>query len=486
MEGDENCWVDPVAVFRRVAGRTGCVFLDSALRDGNQGRWSILAIEPYQLLVSVQGESQLLNAETGAIIAEAVDPFTVINQWSKGETTATFPFSQGGALGYLGYDLAYRLEEIGNASRDELKIPEIWFGLYDHGVVFDHLERRVHIVIAADAGGGEGDEKRSRQLQFWKGQLETAAAEATAIPAVLDKGSARSNHTAETYAAMVERALEYIHAGDIFQVNLSQRFSICSREEPLAVYLRLRRDNPAPFSAWINTGSFQVLSASPERFLAVSGKAVITRPIKGTRPRGQDQVTDQQLATELWQSEKDRAELVMIVDLHRNDLGRVCEYGSVITQEIMALESYATVHHLVSTILGRLRSEAGIGDLIRAAFPAGSISGAPKVRAMQIIDELEGVRRGIYTGSIGYIGFDGRSDLNVAIRSLVMQEGKAVFQAGGGLVADSIPQEEYRETLHKARAIFAAFGQDVFKFAATINRSQGGRERNGDSDMAER
>jgi len=466
-------WAEPAAVFRQVAQEPGCVFLDSALADGKLGRWSILAVHPHQILVSRDGKTTLTRQADGVILAEALAPWPLLERWLAPATEdSPFPFSCGGALGYFGYDLAYQLEDIGAVSRDELHIPDVWLGIFDHALVFDQQEKVVHLVNTGHGAqpGADQAARQAEQRRYWEHQLEIAGmAGEGEIPPPLAVTDLRSNHSAASYGAIVERALEYIRAGDIFQVNLSQRFVVSSDEQPLAVYLRLRRDNPAPFAAWINQGDFQVLSASPERVLLVQGTEVETRPIKGTRPRSQDPHEDRRLARELWDSEKDRAELIMIVDLHRNDLGRVCDYGSVVVPETMVLESYATVHHLVSVIHGRLRSDAGIGELLRSVLPAGSISGAPKVRAMQIIDELEQVRRGVYTGSIGYIGLDGRCDFNVAIRSMVMQQGAGVFQTGGGLVADSLPEEEYRETLHKARALFAAFGQDVYAWAEKWN-----------------
>ncbi|HUS79837.1 MAG TPA: aminodeoxychorismate synthase component I, partial [Armatimonadota bacterium] len=251
----------------------------------------------------------------------------------------------------------------------------------------------------------------------------------------------------------VARALEYIAAGDIFQVNLSQRFDAPLRVPAWELYLRLRERNRAPFAAYLDFGDVQVASASPERFLRVSGTHVQTRPIKGTRPRGGTEAEDARLAQELLASVKDRAELTMIVDLERNDLGRVCRFGSVRVPELCALESYPTVHHLVATVTGELREDGSHVDLLRASLPGGSITGAPKVRAMEIIDELEPTRRGVYTGCIGYLGFDGETDLNIAIRTFTISGGRAWWQVGGGIVADSTPEGEYQETLDKGAAL---------------------------------
>ena len=270
-----------------------------------------------------------------------------------------------------------------------------------------------------------------------------------------------SNFSREHYLASVARAKEYIAAGDIYQVNLSQRLSAPLATTPFDLYRRLTRENAAPFAAYFDTPDATVVSCSPERFLQVRGGTVETRPIKGTRPRGATPEEDARLAQELLASEKDRAENVMIVDLERNDLGRVCEFGSVHVPELFALESYATVHHLVSTVKGRLRPGSNALDCLRSCFPGGSITGAPKVRSMEIIEEIEPTRRGVYTGAIGYLCFSGDMDVNIVIRTLVIKDGTAHFQVGGGIVADSQPEAEYEETLDKARALARALAAEA-------------------------
>jgi para-aminobenzoate synthetase component 1 len=263
----------------------------------------------------------------------------------------------------------------------------------------------------------------------------------------------RAGFSREEYIAAVEKARQYIIDGDIFEVNLSQRFETDLCTTPYELYKRLRRLNPAPFACYLGFDDVIVASASPERFLRLREGCVETRPIKGTRPRGKNTKKDQKLADELISSLKDQAENIMIVDLERNDLGRICQYGSVKVTELAILEVYPTVFHLTSTVIGRLEEGRGIVDLLRATFPGGSITGAPKVRAMEIIDELEPTRRSIYTGSIGYFGFDGNLDLNITIRTFIIKGGKAYFQVGGAVVYDSNPEDEYQETLHKAKAM---------------------------------
>jgi para-aminobenzoate synthetase component 1 len=266
----------------------------------------------------------------------------------------------------------------------------------------------------------------------------------------------KSNFTPEEYIKAVDRVREYIAAGDVFQVNLSQRFEADLKIPPYELYKRLRMVNPAPFASYLNFQGVTIVSASPERFLKVQGDLVETRPIKGTRPRGKDPVEDERLAQELTHSTKDRAENVMIVDLERNDLGRVCRYGTVKVAELAILETFPTVFHLTSTVLGRLRRGKGNIDLLKATFPGGSITGAPKVRAMEIIDELEPTKRSVYTGSIGYLSFNGNLDINIVIRTFLIKEGKAYFQVGGGIIYDSDSEAEYMETLDKARALIRA------------------------------
>jgi len=277
----------------------------------------------------------------------------------------------------------------------------------------------------------------------------------------------KSNFAREDYIQTVLKAKEYIAAGDIYQVNISQRFSAKISDPSFELYKRLRVLNPAPFAAYLDFGGVVVISSSPERFLRISDRSVETRPIKGTRPRGKDELEDERLKHELLKSTKDKAELIMIVDLERNDLGRVCEYGTVSVPEIITIETYATVFHLVSTITGRLKEDKDHIDCIKACFPGGSITGAPKIRSMEIIDELEPTQRKIYTGSIGYIGFNRQTDLNIVIRTMLYCDGTVHFQVGGGIVADSDPALEYEETLHKGKALIEAIRQGSEELSIT-------------------
>jgi para-aminobenzoate synthetase component 1 len=359
------------------------------------------------------------------------------------------PFT-GGAIGCWGYDLRYRLERLPCHAPDDPQLPDAWIGIYPTLYVFDHYDQRGYLVHAPapgeSSGAGEGCLEKLRELLGTAEEGDPPAADPPAVPV-------RSSFTRAEYLCAVERVKEYIAAGDIYQANLSQRFAAPLAMPPAALYQRLRAASPAPFAAYLDAGRFQVLSSSPERLLRVRGGIVETRPIKGTRPRGRTPEEDARLAAELGVSAKDRAELVMIVDLERNDLGRVCEFGSVRVRRLLELETHPTVHHLVATVEGRLRPGLTALEALRACFPGGSITGAPKIRAMEIIEELEPVHRGFYTGAIGYAGFDGSGEWNVAIRIMVAAGGQVTFSAGGGIVADSVPELEYEETLHKRRAI---------------------------------
>jgi para-aminobenzoate synthetase component 1 len=346
-------------------------------------------------------------------------------------------------------------------SRSVDGMPDMAFGFYDVAVVCDNLEKKVWLT----ACGGSKDECR-RLLGGLKVRLGRK-------PAVdvrpIGELSIVSNFTRDGYMDAVRGVKAYIHEGDVYQVNLSQRFSARVELDAWGLYKRLRTVNPAPFSAYLGFGGWNVMCSSPERFLKVGGGIVETKPIKGTRPRSADGEADRRLGSELLASGKDKAEHVMIVDLERNDLGKVCEYGSVAVSEFEMLESYPTVHHMVSTVRGRLRDGVGLVDCIRACFPGGSITGAPKVRAMEIINELEPDGRGLYTGSIGYLGFDGRMDLNIVIRTMFYCGGTLSFNVGGGIVADSDPDGEYDETIDKARALFESLGVESHHMKICVN-----------------
>jgi len=460
---------EPGELFLRLAAAApggdgaGVSFLDSSLPHERLGRFSILAWRPAETL-SCRGRRGLLVSAAGTVELEG-DPFDLLRERLRARRRAA-PAGGGrfttGAIGYLAYDLGRFIERLPARLPDEAGLPELHFAFHDAALVYDHRARRWTAWAADSREGRVSAEENLERLLHEAAAAASAAAAAAAAPAPEAHPGARlaeRHFPREEYERAVARAVEYITAGDIFQVNLAQRFSARWRAGAVRLYAALRRTNPAPFAAFLGLGEGRaVLSSSPERFLHLDERSrlVEPRPIKGTRPRGATPEEDARLARELLASAKDLAELTMIVDLERNDLGRVGEYGSVRVVERAALESYARVHHLVATVTGKLRSECDETDLLRAAFPGGSVTGAPKVRAMEIIEELERCRRSVYTGAIGYVADDGAVDLNVAIRTMIHLPGRVSYQVGGGIVADSDPAAEYQETLDKGRALAEA------------------------------
>jgi para-aminobenzoate synthetase component 1 len=472
-------------LFELVKDRPYSFFLDSGMDPKRLGRYSFLGSEPFLVMTSRGSEVTLLRGQEHEV--QCGNPFDTMGKlleaYELDHCPAPVPFL-GGAVGYFGYDLCQFIECLPSTAIDDLGLPESYFAFYDTIMAFDHLEGRVYLVATGFPELEEGQRlSRARmKLEEMKGwlcsnhsvvavsrSLEQSQEEAKqsrdkdclATTAPLDGAQKeeiklKSNFAPEEYIEAVSRVREYIAAGDVFQVNLSQRLEADLKVSPYELYKRLRAVNPAPFAGYLNLPGVTIVSASPERFLKVQSDLVETRPVKGTRPRGGDCAEDERLAYELTHSSKDRAENVMIVDLERNDLGRVCHYGTVKVTELAILETFPTVFHLTSTVTGRLRRGRTNVDLLKAAFPGGSITGAPKVRAMEIIDELEPTRRSVYTGSIGYLGFNEDMDINIVIRTFLIKEGKAYFQVGGGIIYDSDPEAEYVETLDKARALIRA------------------------------
>ena len=371
------------------------------------------------------------------------------------------PFT-GGAVGFFSYELCTQLEKLPRAKPDDLpEIPASEFAFYDAFIAHEHATARTWLV-ANPVASTPAFTLLARLRESLTSPPPPLSTPKPTCHLISDKlllptpHQPTANFDFTSYAAAIARIKSYIAAGDVYQVNLTQRFSTPLPCAPYDLYLRLRQRSPAPFAAYLAFGPVQLISSSPERFLTLRDRRVETRPIKGTRPRSSDPTTDAALAAELLSSEKDRAELLMIVDLERNDLGRVCDYGTVRVDRLWQLESHPTVHHLVSTVSGQLRAGLDIIDCVRATFPGGSITGAPKIRSMEIIDELEPHRRHIYTGAIGYIGFDGNADLNIAIRTITCVNHHAYYHVGGGIVWDSDPAAEYQETLDKGRAMHEA------------------------------
>jgi para-aminobenzoate synthetase component 1 len=432
---------DGAEVFSRLAVQPWSVWLDSGPPGSRSGGWDILSCEPRRTLVT---RGSLTELGGGARLFSAEDPLTLLQRQLEPaqEAHPELPFC-GGALGWFGYDLGRRFELLPGGARDRLGLPEMMVGLYDWALLIDHRSERTWLA------GQDDRSPRARSL-LRDAALSPAPGKGGRFEV---SGAVRSNLSAEEYRDRFARVQDYIQAGDCYQVNLTQRFSIRARGDPWRAYLELRRRNPAPFSAFLNTPPVRVLCASPERFLRVREGDVETCPIKGTILRLPDPLADRLQREALAASAKDRAENLMIVDLLRNDLGRSCAVGSIRVPDLYRLESFADLHHLVSRVTGRLGRGAHALGLLRGCFPGGSVTGAPKIRAMEIIEELEGERRSVYCGSIGYIGFDGGMDTNIAIRTMIHSRDELCFWAGGGIVADSEPESEAAEVEIKVRAL---------------------------------
>lgn len=462
----------PHEFFATLAGRDHAFLLDSGRSTGGLGAYSFIGFDPFLVFRAKDGRSTLTHH--GATTDLSGHVFTELQALLRRYRTPKpgchlisaappghfalpdFPFV-GGAVGFLSYELCTQLEKVARTKPDDLPaIPDCEFAFYDALIAHEHATGRSWLVANPVAA------TPAAELLARLRTALTPSAQSNPIGYSVPKSETTDpvpNFTRATYADAIDRIKAYIASGDVYQVNLTQRFTTPLPCAPYALYQRLRQRSPAPFAAYLSFGPVQIVSSSPERFLTVRGRHVETRPIKGTRPRSADPITDACLAAELLASEKDRAELLMIVDLERNDLGRVCDFGSVRVDRLWHLESHPTVHHLVATVSGTLRPGLDVIDCVRAAFPGGSITGAPKIRAMEIIDELEPHRRHVYTGAIGYIGFDGDADLNIAIRTITCVDGRAYYHVGGGVVWDSAPAAEYQETLDKGRAMHEALTQ---------------------------
>jgi len=439
-------------------------FLDSAMASERLGRFSFLGCDPF-LVFKSKKDSVILDWQGGRTESFRRDPFIALEEllakYKTEKTGSPIPLTSG-AVGYFSYDLKGFVEDLPDTSRDDLGLADCILGFYDCLVAYDNLTG--HAYIASSGLPHSPGVKRERRRSDRMGEFKDIVKNGDRYP-VFNGAAAEnrvsvpnSNFSKSDYMATITRAKEYIRKGDIYQVNLSQRFEASPGAEALAIYLKLREVSPAPFASYLDFQDVKILSSSPERFLMKKSNYIETRPIKGTRPRGGDEKSDIFLERELKKSPKDNAEHIMIVDLERNDLGRICDYGSVRVTENAIVEKYANVFHLVSTVSGRLKEGVGPVEVLRAAFPGGSITGAPKIRSMEIIEELEPVKRSVYTGAIGYISFDGDMDTSIVIRTLVIKGSKAYFSVGGGIVADSDPELEYQETLDKAKGLMQALG----------------------------
>ncbi|WP_299093023.1 aminodeoxychorismate synthase, component I [uncultured Metabacillus sp.] len=428
------------------------VFLES----GRGGRYSIAGLKP---VASVKGKNHLLfiTNEWGTEVLQG-DPLDLFHSWFQKyqmETDPELPDFQGGAIGFVSYDYVRYFEKLPDFAADDLETPDLYFLLFDDIAVFDHHTSKLWLITHY---------YQEHEVESAKKKLRLLQEKWTCIPNLCQYKNRQEEATSgdpitfskEAFKKAVEDIKQYIAAGDVFQVNLSLRQHVRLENHPLEIYETLREVNPSPYMAYLHFPEFQIVSGSPELLVKKQGRAVSTRPIAGTRSRGKNEEEDRKLANELIENEKERAEHVMLVDLERNDLGRVCEYGSVHVNEFMVIEKYSHVMHIVSNVQGKLKETANYSDVIKATFPGGTITGAPKVRTMEIIEELEPTRRGIYTGSIGWIGYDGNMELNIVIRTLFAKDGYGYVQSGAGIVIDSNPDFEYKESLKKAKAMIKA------------------------------
>lgn len=455
----------PESLVTRLAGEPGVSLLRGARGEGDSRPFTLVTARPFLVFRSMGAHCRVLAAER--VYSQYGNPWRILGAWiSRYEQLdhIDLPFPLGGCLGYWGYDLKNFVEPgLPQRAVNDLELPDCQLGFYSSLVVFDHAMATTWIVATGLTADGSRHPQVARDdCRFWRHHLQsdlpsdTEGAETPPQFRHPAKGRILSNVSRARYLLMVEQAQRYIRSGDIYQVNLCQRFAARYRGSAWTLYRRLAAVSPAPYAAFLDLGQFQIASSSPELFLRLSGNSVRTRPIKGTRPRSPDGAEDTRLAYELQTSPKELAELVMITDLLRNDLGRVCEFGSIRVPELARLQRFAHVHHLVSTVEGQLRSGITHMEALASSFPGGSITGAPKVRAMQIIDELEPVTRGPYTGAMGYLGFNRESQLSILIRTALCQRGLAFFHAGAGIVADSAPEAEFEETVAKARGFFDA------------------------------
>ena len=456
----------PVSAFHRIdSGSSSCLF-ESVVGGEKVGRYSFLAADPF-LELEAYGEQVTIASASGTEVIQCEDPLEELRRRVQKVRVAALPdlppFTAG-AVGYAAYDSVRYTERLPHAPRDDRHVPDLAFAFYDRMVVFDHVSKTIVVVAMGRVDPAHGDARtaydqaRSR-IDDTVRQLASPADELRAgdIDTTGDVDVAfESNFTQKEFETAVKKCVEYIRAGDIFQVVISQRLKLPITGSPFEIYRTLRVVNPSPFMFYLRTPKTTLVGSSPEVMVRVIDGQVTVRPLAGTRRRGQNEDEDRQLAEELLDDPKERAEHVMLVDLGRNDVGRVAQFGSVELSDVMTIERYSHVMHITSNVNGQLRPDLNAFDALRACLPAGTVSGAPKVRAMEIIDELEPHRRGPYAGAVGYVDFNGNMDTCIALRTMVVQDNHAYVQAGAGIVADSVPESEYHETLNKARGLLKA------------------------------
>lgn len=451
MSYDENRWFSQ---YKKLAAQESFHVL---LESGKTGRYSIIGLNPFAKISGQRGKLSIVTHEE-TIIQEG-NIIDLFQQWMKqfyiDVPKNELPDFVGGAIGYFSYDCVRYIEKLPTIAKDDLEVPELYFLVFFDVFVFDHkLKQFWLITIDEETRESEAEERLRHYEQMWNNSHSEAE-----VQEPICKRNPNPLYEVQEESSFLEAAAKvkrYIEAGDVYQVNLSIRKSAVLTTPSIQIYEKLREINPSPYMAYFHTPDFQIASSSPELLVKVKDGKVSTRPIGGTRPRGKNKSEDERFLNELLTDEKEQAEHVMLVDIERNDIGKVCEVGTVEVNEFKVIETYSHVQHLVSNIQGKLAQEKDVFDVVKAVFPGGSITGAPKVRTMEIIEELEPFRRGIYTGSIGWIGFQGDMELNIVIRTLLAKDGIGHVQAGAGIVSDSNPKAEYEECIKKAEAILRA------------------------------
>ncbi|MCI0402407.1 MAG: anthranilate synthase component I [Acidobacteria bacterium] len=453
----------PVSAYLSLSRRQKFSFLLESVEGGEKiARYSFMGVDPYLRLRYRDGAAEIIeNEKVERRTGNLFDELRRLTHAYRPVAMAGLPPFTSGAVGYVAYDVVRLLERLPERAADDLKLPDAQFLFFSQLVAFDHARHQILLIANVFCDGRRTPRQQYDQAVAELDFLEAALTEAPRRrreprPRRAVSLDVKSNFRRPDYFGAVRRAKRYIRAGDVYQVVLSQRFQAPIQADPFSIYRALRIVNPSPYMYFLNLGELQVVGSSPEMLVKVQGRGAFYRPIAGTRPRGASEKEDRRLEHQLRNSLKERAEHVMLVDLGRNDLGRVCEYGSVKVEDLMSVERYSHVMHLVSSLRGRLRRGVDCFDALAACFPAGTVTGAPKVRAMQIIDELEPLRRGLYAGCVCYLDFSGNLDSCIAIRTLVIKDSVAYVQAGGGIVADSRPDREYLETVNKAKALLAA------------------------------
>ncbi|HEU23750.1 MAG: anthranilate synthase component I [Mesoaciditoga sp.] len=441
INGDE---ITPIGIFYSLDGKNK--FLLESAEQGRNGRYSFIGADPY-LKISCHDDEIDIYPASKKINVRILDYAKDIFRMNYDSLNLKVPFT-GGAVGYVGYDVIKQYEKISGTNPDELKIPDSYLMFYKNFITYDHLTHKIFLVKNVF----EKDSYDESLEEFERIEEKIKKVQIHDLPGIRKK-EFKSNFTEEEFCEIVEKAKSYIKAGDIFQVVLSQRLSTENHSDPFEVYRRLRSINPSPYLFFIDFEDFQIAGSSPESLVSVFNGRVMTNPIAGTRPRGKDENEDKNLSVELLRDEKERAEHLMLVDLGRNDIGKISEFGSVKVERFMEIEMYSHVMHIVSTISGKLKSSFTPFDALISCLPAGTVSGAPKIRAMEIIEELENVKRSFYAGSVGYFSFNGNMDMCIAIRTVLFKDQKAYIQGGAGIVYDSDPHREYHETLNKLKAL---------------------------------